>query len=111
MPIFRSDDPRYRYVLTLCNYCLATLFLGMVILLSGIMLLTYVENKKNPDYYDDEKISFAKIFGIILLVLGGLFCLTSFIVCMVASFSYIKVRSSSDQTNQVEIGQATSQAT
>ncbi|OTF69877.1 hypothetical protein BLA29_011528, partial [Euroglyphus maynei] len=94
MPLFRqpllTEDPRYRYIVTLCNYFLASLFLGMVVLLSGVMLMTYVEQKKNQDEYDHEKASFARILGIILLIGGCLFLLISFIVFIVASIMYVR---------------------
>ncbi|KAH7636214.1 uncharacterized protein LOC142597432 [Dermatophagoides farinae] len=96
MPLFRqqllTQDPRYRYIVTLCNYCLATLFLGMIVVLSGVMFITYVEQKKNQDEYDHEKISFAHKFGIILLVSGCIFLLASFIVFVVASIMYVRTR-------------------
>lgn len=106
MPLFRqqllTQDPRYRYIVTLCNYFLATLFLGMIVLLSGVMLMTYVEQKKNQDKYDHERVSFAQILGVILLIGGCLFFLASFIVFIVASVMYVRTRSEPPPTMETQ---------
>lgn len=93
MPIAVSrDHPRYRYIITLCNYVNLTLLLGMIIVLAGVMLITYSENKKQKDDYNEKKIEMAKILGIILFVFGSLFFIASFVTLIVAAINYMRAR-------------------
>lgn len=98
-----SRDPRYPLIITLCNYCLAALFLGMLLTLSGVTLTNFSEQQQHSQDVDVEKKSkFAKVFGLFLLIVGCLCMISSLVILMVASLLYLKTTTTSPTNQQDE---------
>lgn len=96
--LFRTDivtrDPRYPSIITICNYALAALFLGMFLTLSGVMLTAFEDRQTDSEPADSVKHRFTHIFGITLLVSGCLLILFAIATFLVASLMYLKTTTS-----------------
>lgn len=100
-----SRDPRYPFIITLCNYSLASLFLGMFLILSGVMLTTFTEQKQSSNQEANDKKSkelVAHVFGISLLVFGCFLIIFSFAMFIIASIAYTKTTTVAPSADELE---------
>lgn len=111
--IFRTRianrDPRYPLIIHLCNYFFAGLFMGMFLILSGVMLTTYAEEHQSlapklppsvagsvvdgDDHYQNklyDKVWLANVLGISLLIIGCILIGLAFLTLVIASVMYLQ---------------------
>ena len=102
--LFRTNivtrDPRYPSIISICNYSLAGLFLGMFLTLSGVMLTASADQEAEQDG------KFAHIFGLTMLISGCLLILIAIASFLVASVMYLKTTTTPPTTE--ESGEASS---
>ncbi len=102
---FINRDTRLLKVYITCQYCIASLFLGMFLVLSGIMITSYVENYRIEEGLTkeqiEEKTSNSQLFGSIILISGCLLLIMAIILFFVSAILFLRTTTSPPEDNWI----------
>lgn len=99
-----NRDSRLIPVYVSCQYCIACLFLGMFLILSGIMITTFAEDEEktfieSEVHYKPNGNSTAKAVGLIILISGCIVISLAIILFFYASLMFLKTTSTPPEEN------------
>ena len=100
---FIQRDSRLIKVYVTCQYCIASLFLGMFLVLSGIMITSYAENYRKDDLTEEQlqqKTRNSQIFGSIIMIAGLVLLVMAVILFFFSALLFMRTTTHPPSDNQ-----------
>src|SRR5882724_7185039 len=101
---FINRDPRLLKVYISCQYCIASLFLGMFLVLSGIMVSSYYSDIHRNKGLTESQIKYnSKMFGLIIMISGCVLLFLALILFFYSALMFLKTKTTPPEDNWINL--------